>query len=194
MDWLSALLYSSVALLAIMDPFLSLGPFLSLTRKFSDAERRASADKAIEVAGFLAVFFLFAGPFVMGVLGISFESFRVAGGIVLGLLGLEMVFSFSISKRAANAGKDGVAVLIGTPILTGPGLLTVMILLAEQHGVFITLAALLAALAASWALLRQASAINRAVGPSVVEVFSRVMGLLLLAMAVEFVRLGLLPI
>ena len=111
---------------------------------------------------------------------------------MLGLLGLEMVLSFSFSRNEKNAGNDGVAVLIGTPLLTGPGLLTASIILSEQYGSALTLVSLLTALFAAWIILRQASRIKKMVGEKVIDVISRVMGLMLVALAVTFIQKGLL--
>ena len=190
MDFVSEFVFAVVALFVIIDPVLSLSPFLSLTRKFSAVERAATANRAVFVAGSLAVVFVLAGPFLMDAIGISLSSFKVAGGIVLGLLGLEMVLDLSFSRDHRHVDRKGVAVLIATPLLTGPGLLTALVVIAEQSGLELALSALAVALFASWLVLRFASSLENYLGPSVLQAVSRVMGLLLMAIAVEFVKSG----
>lgn len=183
--------YAVVTLFVVLDPVLSIPPFLSLTKKFSEAERERTADKAIIAAGVIAVIFLLGGPFVMGALGVTLGSFKVAGGIILGLLGLEMVLSFSLSKDEKNAGKEGVAVIIATPLLTGPGLITALVVISAQSGFAIAFAALAVALFVAWVMLRKALSLKSWLGAYGLEALSRVMGLLLLAVAVEFIIGGL---
>ncbi|OIO27170.1 hypothetical protein AUJ14_00165 [Candidatus Micrarchaeota archaeon CG1_02_55_22] len=184
------LVFAVITLFVIIDPVLSLAPFLALTKKFSAAERQATANRAVYVAGALAVVFLLAGPFLMEAIGISLASFKVAGGIVLGLLGLEMVLDLSISRDHGRVDSKGIAVLIATPLLTGPGLLTALVVLVEQSGLELALSALAVALFASWLILRCAVLLQKSLGSSVLQVISRVMGLLLMAIAVEFVKSG----
>lgn len=181
--------YSLVTLFVIMDPFMSLPPLLSITKNFSEEKRRVAANKAIVVAGVLALAFLLAGPLLLQYLGITLSSFMIAGGIVLGLLGLQMVLHFSLSQPEKDAG--AAVVLIATPLLTGPGLLTTLVILNGQHGFAVTVAALVVALAAAWIVLSNASRIKSFIGDQVIEIVSRVMGLMLVAIAVTFIQKGL---
>ncbi|MFH1199476.1 MAG: MarC family protein [Candidatus Micrarchaeota archaeon] len=178
------------SLFVIMNPFSSLVPFIMLTKDQTAAERARSANLASLVAGVLAVSFLFAGPIILTLMALSLSSFKIAGGIVLVLLGLQTVLGVKLSN-AEEPDKEAVAVLIGTPLLTGPGVLTSVILMSEDHGALITFFAILASVAISWLILRGANRMQKAMGRQMLLVVVKIMGLLLVTRGVQFVIAGL---
>lgn len=189
-DWVFQMVSAFGALFMIMDPFVSLPVLLSLTQGQPSEFRRTSADKAVMVAGGLVFVFLFFGMGILNVLGISISSFKIAGGIILMLLGLELVLNFSFSKEQK---KDvhAAAIVIGTPLITGPGVITTTILFVKDYGYIITVVAAVLAILATWIILRQAERINTLAGPQTISVFSRIMGMMLVAMAIGFITGGL---
>ncbi len=185
-------MFSFVTLFVVMDPFSSIPVFITMTRKFSDSQRAKCVTEAALVAGILVFAFLFFGTSLLGIMGISVRSFQIAGGIILGLLGLQLVLGFAIGKET-GAETSSVALVIATPLLTGPGVLTATIILAAREGLLVTGAAALASLALSWTLIRYAFPFKRALGKSgdeFVRVLSKIMGLLVVALAIEFIRQG----
>ncbi len=187
----NALVASFITIFVIMDPFASSPYFLALTQKMTRKEAVAAANKAILIAGVIAVIFLFVGPLLLNYLGVILADFRVAGGIVLGLLGLEMILGFSFTPPNDAHNWNAVAVLIATPLLTGPGLLSSLLILSEEHGYLVPLIATVIALFLSWILLRESERVREVVGHRPIEVVSKVFGLLLLTLAVNYVRIGL---
>jgi multiple antibiotic resistance protein len=190
MALLEQIILSFITIFVIMDPFASIPAFISLSKDYTQKEKDKAANEAILVALALVVIFLFLGQSIFDVLGISLSSFRIAGGIILAILGLELVLGFSIAGHASK-GKHSVAVLIATPLLTGPGVIASIILLSSQYGLLPVGIASLASLAISWLLLRNSHFINDALGEEFIEVLAKVMGLLLVAIGVDFVRVGL---
>ncbi len=190
MAMIDQFIYAFVTLFVILDPFASIPAFLALTRKVSDEERRRIAHKAVFLAAILAYVFLFTGQSILQAMGISLSSFKVAGGIVLGLMGLETILGFSV-KGDKKQDNDSIAVLIATPLLTGPGVITTTILLGQQVGQFLTALAAFVALGLAFIILHFAPLLKNALGEKAINVFSKIMGLLLLALAVEFIRTGL---
>ena len=190
MEMFEGFLKSFILLFLIMDPFASLPVFLSVTRGMGPKEVFRSADNAIIVAGALLFTFLFFGGAILEVFGVSFSSFQIAGGIVLLLMALELVLGLQLAHKAATKAHVAV-VLVGTPLLTGPGVITSVILLSREFGLAIVLAASIASLGTAWIILRKAAAIRKALGESVVETVSKIIGLLLAANAVELIRRGL---
>lgn len=183
---------SFITIFAIMDPFASLPPFLALTSGFPKAEAASVADRAVLIAGAVAALFMVAGPSLLDALAISLSDFRIAGGIVLGLLGLETTLGLSLRGEGKKSrGLDSAAVLIATPLLTGPGLMTSLVILNGENGVVPVGIALLCALAISWVVLRNAGRVRDAAGERVIMVFSKVMGLFLMAIGISFIRGGL---
>ncbi|VVB67676.1 MarC family integral membrane protein [Candidatus Norongarragalina meridionalis] len=181
-----------IMLFVVMDPFSSIGPFLALTKGFKDEQRVKSANEAAVVAALLMVPFIFFGMNVLSMLGISLASFKIGGGIVLALLGLQIVLGFSLSKDEKKPTGTAVAIIIATPMLTGPGVLVTVIFLKAQYGLPVAILASLISLSLSWLLIRNAHRIQQKVGSNVIEIFSKIMGLLLVALAIEFISSGIM--
>lgn len=179
------------SLFVIMNPFSSILPFILLTKEHSLEERRKAANLASLVAGGLAVIFLFLGPILLRLLGLSLSSFKIAGGIVLALLGLQTVLGFKLAN-GEESDKEAVAVLIGTPLLTGPGVLTSVIILSEEYGDDVTFLAILASVFLSWLILRAAGRVQKILGRQMLLVVVKIIGLLLVTRGVQFVVQGIL--
>lgn len=192
-DFLSAVLVSFITIFVIMDPFPSVLPFLTLTEKCSDRDQRICATKAVVLAGTIGLLFLFIGPTLLGYLHITLNDFKVAGGIVLALLGLETVLGFSLSSGHEKSDTvEDVAILIATPLLTGPGLISSLIILSEENGLFPVLAAFAIALVLSWITLFYSVHLRKIVGDRIIHVASKIIGILLLALGVAYIKTGLL--
>jgi len=181
------LFYAAVLLFFIFDPFATLPVFLSMTKDVDTQGRVWSANRAVLVAGLLFVVFVLTGKMLLQIFDLSIASFRVAGGVVLFLLAVEIIFSIQLGKQENGS----VAwVVIASPLLTGPGAMTTAILLAEKSGYLLTVLACVPALFITWVLLRNATTILKILGNNAIEIISRIIGLLLAAMAVEFIMRG----
>ena len=189
MAW-RALGQSFVTLIVILDPLGSVPLFLGLTRTLDVRARNRAAYVAVLVAAcVLAVFALF-GQALIQYLSISLESLMVAGGVLLFIVALEMLRGGD--ALAAPSEEVSVALVpLGTPLLAGPGAIVATIVLVRQHpealarlavagGVALALAAVLIA-------LRFSAACSRFLRPSAIHFLTRIMGLLLTAIAVQLV-------
>lgn len=183
-----AVLTLTISLFFILDPFASLPMFISITKGSDRKTVRSYANRAIIVAAVILFIFMFVGDELMDIFGITMDSFRVAGGIILLLMGVELVFSLKLSKGSGEQGAPWV--IIATPILTGPGMITASILFASQYGVDTVLVSGLLALFFTWIILRCASSIMKAVGEQAIGIASKIIGLLIAAMAVEYIFEG----
>lgn len=190
MSMLFDVLKAFFLLIFILDPFLGAVVFITLTREMGQKERSAQAFLSVSVAFVLLAVFLFTGRLLFGLLGVSFSSFMVAGGVILLLLGIEEILGLEFSKKGADT--RVAAVVIGTPLLCGPGAITSVIILAEKHGYLVPLVAVVLALFVTWVILFLSERIAQVLGEKIIEVFSRVMGLLLAAIAVEYIKEGIL--
>lgn len=178
-----------VSLIFIMDPFASLPMFISVTKGLDSKTVRSYCNRAVLVAAILLYVFIFIGEPLMDLFGISMESFQVAGGLVLVLMGVELIFALKLSKSDGSE-KDAPWVIIATPVLTGPGVITASILLTGEYGYPLVVLAGTLALAATWLLLRCAPFIMRIVGDKALSVMSRIVGLLIAALGVEYMFTG----
>lgn len=184
---LNGLIYAVTLLFFIFDPFASIPIFICMTKDLDENQKTSSANRAVLVAALLFVIFAILGTNLLAVFSVTLDGFRIAGGIVLLLMAIEIIFSLSLTK---NQDADVAWVIIATPILTGPGVITTAILLVARYDLLTTLIAGVFSLLITWILLRNAASIIKIIGHQAIEIFSKIIGLLLAAMAVEFIMRG----
>lgn len=183
-----ALASVALSIFLVMNPFSSIPTFLSVTKGGDAATIRSYANHAVIVAAVLLFVFVFIGSPLMSLFGVTMESFRVAGGLILIMMGVEIVFGLKFSKNADE--KDAPWIIIATPIMTGPGVITAAILFTEQYGYLEVVLAGIVALLATWVLLRLSQSIVKLIGENALNVTSRIVGLLLAALGVEYILEG----
>jgi len=190
-----------VTLTAVVDPFLAVPFFIAFTASYSEAERAALARVVVlTVLGVLAVS-TFIGDALLGFMGASLPAFRVGGGLVLLLMALSMLNaeagrvrqSDDEARELQHREMSGV-VPLAIPLLAGPGAISTSILAAEKGGVahqlvLVCCIALVCLLA--WVTLRQAHGIAARLGTTGLNIATRILGLLLAAMAVQTMAEGL---
>lgn len=191
----------AVTLAAILNPFAAIPFFLVVTSGAERASRPRTAATAALTVGTILVLSALAGDSVLVLAGTSLGAFRVAGGIVLLLMGLSMLGAQpgpvrqSREEASVAAQQQSVAVVpLGIPLIAGPGSISAVIVQMQRGaGAEHTLAVLacIASVAlACWLALRFAENIGRALGPLGLNVVSRLLGLLLAAVAVEMMAGG----
>lgn len=191
---------SFLTLFVIMDP-VGLAPvFVALAGGRPEAERRHIARSAVLVAGGILGSFAVGGAWLLGHLGISLGAFRVAGGVLLFKLAVDMVLAqhereTEEEEQEARARHDISVFPLAIPLIAGPGALaSVMILAGESgrvpQGLWVVLGTLVAVLVMCYAALRGAAALARLLGQTGVNVVTRVLGVLLAALAVQYVADG----
>ena len=178
-----------LTLFVIMDPIGGLPIFITLTKGASAQQMKKNANKALFVASILLFAFLFLGNQILDFFNISINSFQIAGGIVLAILGIQYVIGIHIKKSKFEK-YDVASVPIGTPLLTGPGVITSTILLVSHYGIIITFIGAVLTLVSTWLVLRFAKKAYDIIGHQWALIISRIMGLILVAIAVEFVTKG----
>ena len=190
-----------VTMTAVVDPFLAVPFFITFTRTFSDAERRALARVvALTVLAVLAVS-IFIGDALLALMGASLPAFRVGGGLVLLLMALAMLNAEAGRVRQSNdearemeqREMSGV-VPLAIPLLAGPGAISTSILASEKGGVahqLVLVACVALVCLLTWVTLRQADVIAARLGTTGLNIATRILGLLLAAMAVQTMAEGL---
>ncbi|KQT35110.1 MarC family transcriptional regulator [Sphingomonas sp. Leaf412] len=187
-----------VTFFVVIDPPGCAPIFAGLTAGATAANRRAMAIRAIMVAAAILLVFALVGEDLLRGLGIELASFRIAGGIMLFLIALEMVFEKRTQRREDRAAKvtaeeaDDVSIFpMAMPMIAGPGsIATVMLLMSHTDGVprtAIVLAALGANLLLTLLALLAAGPLMRLMGAKIEAVITRLLGVLLAALAVQFV-------
>lgn len=192
------LITAFATLFVVIDP-IGLAPlFVALTQGDTARERRAIGLRACLVGfGILALFGLF-GEAVLGFVGIRMPAFRIAGGILLFLTALDMLFERRTKRRedSAEDRPDPSIFPIGIPLIAGPGAIATMILMTAQSpgltGYLTVLAVMASVLVIVFALFLMAGPIERILGRTGTNIVTRILGMLLAALSVQFVIDGLL--
>jgi multiple antibiotic resistance protein len=204
MTWLQFGLLCFVSLFTIIDPIGALPIFVSMTSKLSHRESRLVALRAIVTAWIALMIFALMGRLVFEFFGISVNSLRIVGGIIFFIMGYEMLEArlsrTKSDKESVTEYVEDIAITpLGIPLIAGPGAIaTVIVLMNEATGTFEKQIALLLAitgvLALAFIFLIGARQVMHALGPSGNKILLRVMGLIVMAIAVEFFFNGLRPI
>jgi MarC family membrane protein len=204
MNELSALFLSAfVTFLVVIDPPGCAPIYAGLTREAPTAQRRAMAIRAVMVAAGILIFFGLLGEELLKALGVSLAAFRIAGGIMLFLIALEMVFERRTEKRENRAKEvsedpehEDVSIFpMAIPMIAGPGsIASIMLLVARSDGVTQTLtvfAALAAVLLLTLVALLAAGPLMRLLGHRMEAMLTRLLGVILAALAAQFVIDGI---
>ena len=194
------LITAFVTMFVVIDP-IGLAPlFVALTQGMTARARRAIALRACGSAMLLLILFALFGEAVLGFIGISMPAFRVAGGILLFLTALDMLFERRTKRRAdqsdANETEDDPSVFpLAIPLIAGPGSIASVILLTGQvpgaEGLALVLAITALVLGVCLLLFIASGLIERALGRTGITVVTRLLGMLLAALSVQFVLDGL---
>ncbi|MDR2866862.1 MAG: MarC family protein [Methanomassiliicoccaceae archaeon] len=177
----------TLSLFLIYNPFASLPIFISVSKGHEPNVIKSYANKATIVAGLLLAVFVIIGPFLMDLFGVTMNGFRVAGGLVLLLMAVETIFGMRLWKAKEG---DAAWVIVATPILTGPGVITTAVLFSDQHGMLPVIIAGVISLAVTWVILRNSTLIMKFAGDQFINIMSKIVGLLIAAMAVEYIFSG----
>ncbi len=170
----------SFTLFAVIDAIGSIPLLISLKAKMGGIR----ALKATVISGAFMIVFLYAGEPLLRILGVTVQSFAVAGSLVIFLLGLEMVLGHEIFKSEKNA-KSGTVVPIAFPVIAGSGTLTTIMSLKPNFGEINILFGILANLVLVYIVLKSLNVIERALGEVGLIAVRKFFGVILLAIAVK---------
>jgi multiple antibiotic resistance protein len=193
------LISAFVTLFVIIDP-IGLAPlFIALTRGMTAEERMRVGGRAAVVALLILATFGLFGEKLLTAIGISIPAFRISGGLLLFLTALDMLFERRSDRRERKAGEtseDPSVFQLAMPLIAGPGALATMVLLSTRHsgdvpaliGIHLVMALVLAI---TYGLFRISGLVERALGHIGIVVLTRLFGILLAALSVQFVLDGL---
>lgn len=193
-----------ITFFVVIDPPGCAPIFASLTTGAPPAERRDQAYRAVVIATLILVFFALFGEDLLGALGVTLDAFRIAGGIMLFLIAFEMVFEKRTQRREDRAQKiidtpeieDVSAFPMAMPMIAGPGTIaSIMLLEARSSGIeesLVVLAALGTILLLTLVALLAAGPLMRLLGQRIEAVITRLLGVILAALAAQFVINGLI--
>lgn len=195
-------LFAFTSLFTVINPVGVLPVFLSMTQDLPNSDIRRIAAKATLTAFIAMVFFALSGQFIFNFFAISINGLKIVGGIMFFLLGYEMLQG-KMSRTKSDSSlpeidSEFAITPLGIPMLCGPGTITASIVLMQDNAALdkriVLLAAMAAVCGATLLLLVGARTIVKLIGSSANRVLTRVMGLIVMMIAVEFFVAGLKPI
>lgn len=180
------------ATFGVIDPVGNVAPFISLTKDVSEKRRREIATRGVVRAWVVIMLFIFLGTVLLDVFRISIVSFSIAGGLLTSLIGLQLVLGVRLASdddvAADPHAKDVSMVPLAMPLLAGPGMLTLAVILTRQYGYAVTVAGVTANLLLAKLLFDRSEVVLRLLGRGGAHAFAKIIGLILVAMGIEFIR------
>ena len=200
MELLQFALITFTSVLFIVDPIAVIPTYLVITRDEAPLQRRRTALRACIAAALLLIAFGLAGKFIFHILGITMPAFRIAGGAILWIVAMDMLQAKRSTQESTpeieeGTVKEDVALTpLAMPMLAGPGAISTIMVLAGQartlpQSIVVYLSIVLTA-AVCWLTLRIGERLMTRMGQTGIRVMTRIMGLLLAALAAQFVLTG----
>ena len=193
-------LVTFTSVLFIVDPIAVIPSYLVVTRTETPTQRATTARRACIAAALILIAFAIGGSLIFQVFGITLPAFRIAGGLILWLVAMDMLHAQRRTQESApeimegEIKEDTALTPLAMPMLAGPGAIsTVMVLAAQAHTMPQKLAvhaSILTTAFLSWIVLRLGERLVQRMGQTGIRVMTRIMGLLLAAIAVQFVISG----
>ncbi len=183
-----------VLLLLVLDPFGSLPIFISVLRGVAPERRRRVALREVAIAFSVLAVFMVAGQSFLALMRLSERSLEVAGGVILLIIAVRMIFASGGEIYAADAsGREPFIFPLAVPLLAGPSAMATVLLLASRQPekLLSWFGALTAAMLVSGLVLLAADRLRKLLGSSMVSAIEKLMGLVLTAVAVEMILAGL---
>lgn len=194
------LIFTSV--LFIVDPFAVIPTFLAMTARDAPAQRRVLARRGAWTCAITLIAFALAGSLIFKIFGITIGAFKIAGGVLIGLNALDMVQARRSQQRetavetAEGIQKDDIGIMpLGVPMLAGPGAISTVMVLAlgakSAAGMAAVYVSIVLTAAITYFVLSAASMVERRLGQTGMRILTRLMGLVLCAIAVQFIIDGI---
>jgi len=199
---LKELLLIFTSVLFIVDPFAAVPSFLAMTERDSPASRRTMARRGAWTCAVTLTLFALGGSLIFTLFGITLAAFKIAGGVLIGLNAIDMVQARRSQQqetpveRAEGTLKEDIGIIpLGLPMLAGPGAISTVMVLAGQSNSRLTTLAVYGAIAltavVSYVTLATATIVERRLGQTGMRILTRLMGLVLCAIAVQFLVDGI---
>jgi multiple antibiotic resistance protein len=202
LELLKGMLLILTSVLFIVDPFAAVPSFLAMTARDTPHARRAMARRGAWTCAITLTAFALTGSLIFKLFGITLGAFKIAGGILIGLNALEMVQARrnlqreSPIEKAEGTAKDDIGIMpLGVPMLAGPGSISTVMVLALSARSPVGIAALYGSIAltayVSYLVLAAGSLVEQRLGQTGMRILTRLMGLVLCAIAVQFIVDGI---
>ncbi len=186
---------SFIPIFVAVDALGNVPLFVSIVEGSTKKQKNKAVMDSVTTATVVAIVFMFVGKWVLNLLGITIQDFQIAGGILLFVIAARLLLP-GMQKLLLGGGKDkevGVFPL-GTPLITGPAVLTTTLMMLDSYGIVPTFISLVLNMLIVWITLIKADTIMRVMGSSGTRAFAKIMYILLAAIGVMMVRRGIMGI
>jgi len=181
-----------IPLFVAVDAIANIPIFLSLVENTSKVRRHKIIVDAVITATAVAVLFMSIGKWIFSLLGITIPDFQIAGGALLFVIAVRLLLPGAQKSALTNAHDKDMGVFpLGTPLITGPAVLTTTLMMMNSFGALVTSVSLILNMFFVWLTLVKADTIMKLIGPSGTRAFSKIMYILLAAIAVMMIRHGI---
>ncbi|MFA6357126.1 MAG: MarC family protein [Candidatus Omnitrophota bacterium] len=192
MEALKPYILSFIPLFVAVDAIANIPIFLSLVEHSSKPQRKKIILDAVITSTAVAIIFMVIGKWVFSLLGITIPDFQIAGGALLFVIAVRLLMPGAQKSRLTNPSDKDIGVFpLGTPLITGPAVLTTTLMMMNSFGALATLVSVVLNMFFVWLTLVKADVIMRVIGPSGTRAFSKIMYILLAAIAVMMIRHGI---
>jgi len=183
---------SFIPLFVAVDALGNIPFFISLTSGMAPKQRKTVVNESVSVAGLLAVLFMLIGKWVLRVMGITVSDFKIAGGILLLVISVNLLLPGKNKFIKLPEGQQSIGIFpLATPLITGPAVLTTTLIMADHFGILMTLVSLILNMLITWVVFLGSGRILRLIGESGSRAISKVSDILLAAIAVMLIRQGI---
>ncbi|MBP7216900.1 MAG: MarC family protein [Candidatus Omnitrophica bacterium] len=191
-NFLELFVLAFIPIFVAVDAIGNIPLFVSLVEGASQKEHKKIVRDSVVTATAVAILFMFAGKFILRFIGITIPDFQIAGGALLFIISVRLLLPGTQKSLLADGHGKQVGVFpLGTPLITGPAVLTTTLMMLDSFGMLVTFAALVVNMLFMWLTLAKADFIIKVMGASGTRAFSKIMYILLAAIGVMMVRRGL---
>lgn len=181
-----------IPMFVAVDAIANIPIFLSLVEHSSKKQKIKIISDAVSTATAVAIIFMCIGKWVFSLLGVTIPDFQISGGMLLFVLSVRLLFPGAQKDGLTHSSDRDLGVFpLGTPLITGPAVLTTTLMMMNTFGIGATLVSLVLNMAIVWITLVKADLLMKIFGPSGTRAFSKIMYILLAAIAVMMVRHGI---
>jgi multiple antibiotic resistance protein len=195
LEALNPYLLAFIPIFVAVDSIGNVPIFVSLVEGVNKKQRQKIIVDSVSTAAALAIVFMFAGKFILRLLGVTIADFQIAGGALLFIISLRLLLPGSSKSIAgvtpSNHDKDLGVFPLGTPLITGPAVLTTTVIMLDTYGFMPTFISLTVNMLIAWFTLLKAEKIMRIFGENGTRAFSKIMYILLAAIGVMMIRRGI---
>lgn len=169
--------------------------FIAMVEGMSKKQRHRIIVDSVATATILAILFMFIGKWVLRLVGITISDFQVAGGALIFVISIRLLLPGTTKSLLSNGHDKEIGVFpLGTPLITGPAVLTTTLMMLDSFGIMATFVSLIVNMFIVWVTLVRADSIMRLMGASGTRAFSKIMYILLAAIGVMMIRRGLMGV